>query len=263
MNAGWIQLHRKFIDWEWYDDINTKVLFIHCLLKANHQEKKWRGISISRGSFLTSINKLSDETGLSMQSVRTSIKRLESTGEITRQSTHQLTRLSICKYDTYQNLENSTNTLTNKQLTHGQHTPNTALTTTNNDNNYKNYKNDKNNIDACVPVYQENKSIDPQQTIKPEAGDYEAFCELYDEAKPFNHADSRVKAAYFQAVNDFGDPDLLNNRAYNYADYAKKSSIEVRFRANALRWLTERKYCTDWLTEVDNLEKQQKQNRKY
>ena len=32
------------LDWEWYDDINTKVLFIHLLIKSNWKEKKWRGI---------------------------------------------------------------------------------------------------------------------------------------------------------------------------------------------------------------------------
>ncbi len=31
MNDGFIKLHRKIIDWEWYDDINTKTLFIHIL----------------------------------------------------------------------------------------------------------------------------------------------------------------------------------------------------------------------------------------
>jgi len=36
------------LDWEWYDDINTKVLFIHLLIKANWKEKKWRGIKIKR-----------------------------------------------------------------------------------------------------------------------------------------------------------------------------------------------------------------------
>ncbi len=71
---GWIQLYRKFMDWEWYTDTNTKSLFIHCLLKANHKEGKWRGHKIGRGQFLTSLNNLSQETGLSVRNVRTSLK---------------------------------------------------------------------------------------------------------------------------------------------------------------------------------------------
>ena len=34
--------HKKFLDWQWYDNANATRLFIHCLLKANHQDKKWQ-----------------------------------------------------------------------------------------------------------------------------------------------------------------------------------------------------------------------------
>ena len=42
-SGGWIKLHRKFKEWEWYQDENTKSVFIHLLLDANHKDKKWRG----------------------------------------------------------------------------------------------------------------------------------------------------------------------------------------------------------------------------
>jgi hypothetical protein len=41
---GYIKLHRKLVDWEWYTDIPTKTLFIHLLLVANHKPNKWRGM---------------------------------------------------------------------------------------------------------------------------------------------------------------------------------------------------------------------------
>lgn len=151
---GWIQLHRKFIDWEWYDDINTKVLFIHCLLKANHVDKKWRGVDINRGEFLTSYSNLSIETGLSVQKIRTSISNLESTGEVTRQSTSKLTKLTICKYDTYNNLKSSANKQGNTQITNEQQTNNKPITTTKNDNNKKNEK----KVSRFAPPRQEDVS---------------------------------------------------------------------------------------------------------
>ena len=77
---GWISLHRKMIDWEWYNEPNTIRLFLHCLLKANHQDKKWRGIDIKRGSFVTSYAKLADELELSIQNVRTALNNLKLTG---------------------------------------------------------------------------------------------------------------------------------------------------------------------------------------
>lgn len=65
MGNGWIKLHRKLLEWEWYDDSNAFRLFIHCLLKSNHEERQWRGIVINRGEFVTSQESLSKELKLS------------------------------------------------------------------------------------------------------------------------------------------------------------------------------------------------------
>ena len=85
--SGYISLHRKLLDWEWYNDNNTKILFIHCLLKANWEDKNWQGILIKRGSFITSIETLSNELKLTNQSIRTSLSKLEKTNEIIKKST--------------------------------------------------------------------------------------------------------------------------------------------------------------------------------
>ena len=94
-NQGWIKFHRKFIKWEWYDDINTSRLFIHCLLRANHRNKKWRGIIIKKGQFITSLSKLSKETGLSLQQARTSISKLKSTHDLTHTPTSKYTLITL------------------------------------------------------------------------------------------------------------------------------------------------------------------------
>lgn len=138
---GWIKLHRKMIEWEWYDDINTKTLFLHLLLTANHQDKKWRGIEIKRGQKLTSLEHLAKETHLTLQQVRTSLNKLKSTSEITIKSTSKNTLVSIEKYSDYQddNFENNKQ-ITNK-ITNEQQTNNKQITTNNNDNNDNNDKN--------------------------------------------------------------------------------------------------------------------------
>ena len=46
---GWIKLHRKILDWEWYTDAPVRILFEHLLLTANSEDKKWRGMTIKRG----------------------------------------------------------------------------------------------------------------------------------------------------------------------------------------------------------------------
>jgi len=99
---GWISLHRKMVTWEWYNDPNTLRLFLHCLLKANHTDKKWRGVEIERGSFVTSYGKLSKELELSVQNIRTSIANLKLTGELTSKSTSKNTVIKVVNYGLHQ-----------------------------------------------------------------------------------------------------------------------------------------------------------------
>lgn len=129
-----IQVFRKFIDWEWYKNTNVKVLFLHLLLVANHKTNNWQGIEVKRGQRLTSIKHLSNETGLSEQNIKTALKKLKSTGELTSISTSKYTIISVLNYDYYQNA----NKQTNKRLTNNQQTTNKQLTTNNNDNNVNN-----------------------------------------------------------------------------------------------------------------------------
>lgn len=99
---GYIQLHRKLIEWEWYHDVNTFKLFIHLLLKANFEPKKWQGIEIKRGQLVTSIKHLANETGLTDKQVRSSLDKLIKTKEVGKQTTSQNTTLTILSYDLYQ-----------------------------------------------------------------------------------------------------------------------------------------------------------------
>ena len=102
MSTGWIKLHRQLLDWEWYDDINTKCLFLHCLLRANHSDTEWRGHKIKRGQFLTSLDTLRRETGLSVSQIRTSLKKLISTSELTSKSQARSTIITVLSYDSHQ-----------------------------------------------------------------------------------------------------------------------------------------------------------------
>ena len=60
----YIKVSRSMLDWEWYSDINTSRLFIHMLLKANWKDGNFKGTTVPRGSFVSSIRKLADETSL-------------------------------------------------------------------------------------------------------------------------------------------------------------------------------------------------------
>lgn len=103
--SGWLKLHRKLLEWEWYEDTNTKSLFIHCLLKANVMDKKWRGMLIKKGSFHTSIQHLSNDLNISVKSIRLAIEKLERTGEIKTERASKGTTVTLCNYDSYQETE--------------------------------------------------------------------------------------------------------------------------------------------------------------
>ena len=102
----YIKLFRKLINWEWYTDINTKVLFIHCLLRANWKAGSWKGIPYERGQFITSLATLAAETGLSVKKVRTALDHLIETKEITSErqakGNVQSRIITVLNYDLYQ-----------------------------------------------------------------------------------------------------------------------------------------------------------------
>jgi len=104
MNNGFIVLYRSLIDWEWYSDANTFRLFIHCLLRANHKEKKWQGITIERGSFVTSYGHLASELKLTVSQIRTSLDKLKITGEIAHKSHSKYGIITIKNYDKFQDI---------------------------------------------------------------------------------------------------------------------------------------------------------------
>jgi len=132
MRNGWIKLHRSLLDWEWYDDINVMRVFLHCLLMANHKDKKYRGAVVERGSFLTGRDTLASQTGLTVQQIRTSLNKLKSTNELTIKSSKQGTVIQVVSYDKYQEV-------TNESTTH-QPDSNQIVTTNKKNKNKKNEK---------------------------------------------------------------------------------------------------------------------------
>lgn len=100
----YIKLSRKLLDWEWYGNINTCRLFVHMLLKANWKDGKFEGKVIPRGSFVSSIGNLAKETSMTNDEVRTALKHLISTKEVTKQSYSKYTVFSVNNYAEYQDV---------------------------------------------------------------------------------------------------------------------------------------------------------------
>jgi len=129
MNESWIKLFRKFREWEWYDDIVTKSVWLEILLTANFENKSWHGIPIKRGQLLTSIQGLREGLKgkrkicpISTQQMRTALEHLKLTNEITMSTTSNYTLITINKYEDYQE--------STKKITNEQQSNNKVVTTT-------------------------------------------------------------------------------------------------------------------------------------
>ena len=103
LENGFIKLYRSLLKWEWYD-VNTKVVFLHLLLTVSIEDSKWHGITVRRGSRVSSYAILAKETKLSVDKVRTAIRHLEATGEVTRSKYPKYTVFAINHFDKFQSV---------------------------------------------------------------------------------------------------------------------------------------------------------------
>ncbi len=114
-DTGFVKIHRQIVNWEWYDDINVFKVFLHLLITVNYEDKKWQGITIPRGSKVTSLSNLAKETKLSVKQVRVALNKLKMTGEVASKVTSKYTLLSIVKYNDFQENKKTNGTQKGKQ----------------------------------------------------------------------------------------------------------------------------------------------------
>ena len=221
---GWICLHRKFLDWEWYTDVSVAHLFLYCILRANYADTEWRGIKIKKGAFLTSYENLAKSTGLTIQQCRTALKKLKSTGEVTHKTTRRYSIITVNNWNLYQQI----NMQLDKLSTNYQQTNNKQVTTDNNNNNNNNINNNNNSFlgGKTDPYINKTNSI---------------FIDEYQKvfnSKPYLMANQRNKLAELSAeVENFTDtiPTVLE----------KLKNIEFslpNFTANYIWLLTDDNY---------------------
>lgn len=172
--ASWIKIFRELLQWEWFQKAEMVQLFIYLLLKANCVDKQWQGITIKRGQLATSNATIRQDLRLSEQQIRTCIKRLISTGEITYKSTNRYVVITICNYDKYQEVGGTTNELnneqTNNQSTDEQRAINEQSTTTkeiknirSKEYNIKDIKQESGSNDQLSSASDEAQAVEPEK----------------------------------------------------------------------------------------------------
>lgn len=138
MDEGYIKLFRSMTNWEWYQDANTTRVFLHLLLNANWEDSRYRGYEIPRGSVVTGLHSLSESLGISIKSVRTALKHLKSTGEVTIKTTNRFSIVTIANWEKFQgNIEEGASQMASQVAHKGQASGTQRAT-------YKEYKEIKN-----------------------------------------------------------------------------------------------------------------------
>ncbi len=228
---GYIRLFRKLVDWEWYDDVVVKAVFIDLLINANFKEKKWQGQVVEPGQFVTSISSIATRNGLSVQQVRTALNKLKKTGEINKHSTNKNTVIIVLNYRRYQELNDCENEDCNKQITNNPQSSNNQVTTTNNGKNDKNGKNEKKSrgqtefakpsLDELQQFISENKlNVDAQSFVdyynsngwrvgKNPMKDWRATCRNWSRRESKNQKKQDIDSTY--DINDLARKAMFND----------------------------------------------------
>ena len=157
MDKGWIKLNRQIQEhWIWSDPEKLKA-WIDLLLLANHETKKVEMrdglVSIKRGQFVTSIEKLSKRWGWSKNRVYRFLSLLESDNMIQRNANRYRTTVSIVNYSKFQDKQNTNGTTNGSSNESTDGSPSGSRT--------RKYKNDK-EIKEKAPL-DSDESASPKQ----------------------------------------------------------------------------------------------------
>ncbi len=170
--GGWIKLYRQLQDcWIWKIDepFDKRSAWIDLLMSANHSDHKilFNGelVTIKRGQVMTSIRKLAERWKWSYDKCLRYLKLLEADGMLLKESDKNRTRLTIAKYEFFQDVPNTDNgtvrTPVSEQSEHPQvNVPNTdngtGRTPISDKQEYKEckeLKNDKNEKESNITVF--------------------------------------------------------------------------------------------------------------
>lgn len=228
MKGDYIKINRSLLDWDWYGDINTCRLFVHMLLRANWKDGNFRGEEIKRGSFVSSLSKVSDETNLSVREVRTAINHLEKTGEVTINRHSKYSVFTVNNYCAYQ----QSDTQADKQVTGNRQASDKQATTI----EERKKERRKEYIDTDVSIMQHSVS---------------AIIDAWNQLEPYGikmiyriNQGSKRYTSLTELINQFGEEKVIDGIDKVKASEFLQGKTDARFSLNF-----------DWFIRPDNFEK--------
>lgn len=101
--TGWLKLHRKIKDWEFFTNPECVQLLVYLLCEADEE-----------GCITTTIEQICSDLHLTRQVVRDRLKKLCSTNTSTIKSTNKQTHITLCNFTSYNGEKNKVNQQTNQ-----------------------------------------------------------------------------------------------------------------------------------------------------
>ena len=99
-----VKLDRNIRYWRWFKNPKTFLVWIWLITSANIEAHDFEQETIKRGEIATSRKSIAVATGLTEDEVRTALKHLKSTGEITSRIRAKYQVITIVEFDKYQNV---------------------------------------------------------------------------------------------------------------------------------------------------------------
>lgn len=170
MDNTFIKLSRKIQSWRWYQDANTMRVFVHILLNANVYDHDFENITVKRGQWVTSVNKISEQLNISTRSIRTALNHLKSTNEVAIKTTPKYSIITVKNYNQYQKVTKCSTI--NRQTDDKQ--------VTNDRQQYKKGKERKRREERDIPSFSEVKQFVHTENLNVDA---KKFFDYYEERK--------------------------------------------------------------------------------
>jgi len=238
-NTGFIALRRSLIDWEWWDDHNATRLLIYLLIAVNHKPKNWRGIVINAGDIATSWESLSKNVGLTISQCRTSMDKLESSGEVTRRKAPKYQLVTLTKWAKFQvepikvtSKLASKSQVDDKQIASKSQQLNKSITYSNNGNNENKEKGEKVFSPEVLNFYNSVVSQFTELYRPKKEADKKKWLEVIDKVNRIDGYDFKLlyRIIYWARNDDFWFKNFQsilklrkkNNDGILYVDYFKE-----------------------------------------
>ncbi|MFW9851826.1 MAG: hypothetical protein ACFFDS_02700 [Candidatus Thorarchaeota archaeon] len=223
LKDGWIKIYRSLFNKGFYVKSEYVHLWIHLLMKANHEAREMycdgRSVIIPRGQLLTSRNSLSKETGIHESKIQRILKFFESEQQIEQQTTNRYRLITIKNYHFYQKHEQQNEQVLNNSRPTSEHKQ-----------EFKNYKNDKKHTFA-----------QNEFELK-----FQKFWDLY----PRKLNKQQARKIFLKLMIKGVDPQTIMRGLQGYIDYFIDNCKEKREDPNAIYL----KYPTSFLRDECYLE---------